>query len=803
MGLSAGLWVRAELRRKRRGLLALSVLCALVVTVVLTSVAGARRTASAYTRFFDQVNGPHAEVQMIAGLRGRSDIDFGNGTTAEDVIAALRRLPQVEALSRGAALQLGPDGVDFFTAVSVEDRAVNRFRIIDGRLPEGLGEVALSRKAAKVLQKRVGDEIEMQGTDPRQAERLMKEGDASVLQEAPDGPRFVFRVAGVVEGAGDVGSVDLSGPYGVASAEFYSRYRDAIAQFGPVVEVRLRNGFADVPELRAEVERLAGGSEFVSVEDNTIEVGSVNDAVDTQALALILFAVITAAAGLAAVGTAVTRQLAASGADSQVLWALGLTRWQRTVAFATVASPVIVVGVALGLLGAVASSPLLPMGLAGRAEPNPGLALDAVALPIGAVVLGLVLASIIGVLAWHASRTDEAGERDRSMRQHLGLVNRWVSMAGLGAVGATGLRLAFDPGPRSRPAPTRAALTAAVFAIAAVSGVLVFGASLANVVAKPSLSGFPWDAVAGGGSSVEDAGKTVDKLMGDRDVAGVTVGYVSDTTVEGERTQVLATQGTKGSVGLTLLDGRAPLAPDEVAVGPRTLKRLPERDANRLELKTEEGATRTYRIVGTADFPILNYPDYDDGIWMPYEAFAGLAAASGNSVVLVKLADGVDVGAKRPELEQLGFDFESTGAPARVANLDDVDGFPHGLAAFLALLGLVTVGHALVTSPRLRRRELAVLRTLGLVRRQVGATVAVQATAVSAIGLLVGLPIGIAGGRTLWGLVANGMSVVSQPVVPPRVFLVAPVALVLANLMAVLPARRAAGIRPAEILRAE
>lgn len=153
----------------------------------------------------------------------------------------------------------------------------------------------------------------MQGTDPRQAERMMKEGDASVPQEAPDGPRFVFRVAGVVEGAGDVGNVDLSGPYGIASAEFYARYRDAIAQFGPVVEVRLRNGFADVPELRAEVARLAGGSEFVSVEDNTIEVSSVNDAVDTQALALILFAVITAAAGLAAVGTAVTRQLAASG----------------------------------------------------------------------------------------------------------------------------------------------------------------------------------------------------------------------------------------------------------------------------------------------------------------------------------------------------------------------------------------------------------------------------------------------------------------------------------------------------------
>ena len=803
MGTSAGLWVRAELRRRRRGLLAISVPCALVVTVVLTAVAGARRTTTAYDRFIEQFQGAHADVQMIAGLRGRSDINFGNGTTAEDVIAALRRLPQVETLSRGAALLLGPEGMDFYTAVSVEERTINHFRVIDGRLPEGLDEVALSRSAAKALQKRVGDEIEMQGTDPRQAERLMMEGDTSVLQEAPVGPRFDFRVAGVVEGAGDVGSVDLSGPYGLASAEFYARHRDAIAQFGPVVEVRLRNGFDDVPALRAEVERLTGGSEFVSVEDNTIEVDSVNDALDTQALALLLFAAIAGVAGLVGVGTAVTRQLAASGADTQILRALGLTRWQRTTAFATVASPVIVVGVTLGVLGAMAASPLLPMGLARRAEPNPGFAFDAVALPLGAVILAVILTAIIGGSAWHASRADGARERDLLVRQELGRVNRWISRAGLGAVGATGLRLAFDPGPRSRPAPTRAALTAAILATGAVSGVLVFGASLANVVAKPSLSGFPWDAAAAAGSSMEDAEETVGTLMGDPDVAGVTVGFISDTTVEGERTQVLATQFAKGGVGLTLLDGRAPVVPDEAAVGPKTLKRLPERDAKRLELRTEEGGTRSFRIVGTVDFPILNYPDYDDGIWLPYEAFDGLAAASGNSVVLIKLAHGVDVDAKRPALEELGFDFENTGAPARVANLDDVDGFPLALAVFLATLGAVTVGHALVTSPRRRRRELAVLRTLGLDQRQVGATLAVQATAVSAVGVLVGLPIGIAGARTLWALVANGMSVVSQPVVPPRVLLVAPLSIVLANLLAVLPARRAAGIRPAEILRAE
>lgn len=174
-------------------------------------------------------------------------------------------------------------------------------------------------------------------------------------------------------------------------------------------------------------------------------------------------------------------------------------------------------------------------------------------------------------------------------------------------------------------------------------------------------------------------------------------------------------------------------------------------------------------------------------------------------MVLIRLAPSpsADATAKQSELEELGFDFENTGAPAKVANLDEAAGFPQAVAAFLAILGLVTVGHALASSPSRRRREFAVLRTLGFVRRQVGATLAVQATVVSAVALLVGLPIGIAGGRTVWSFVASGLSVIERPVVPTSVLLVAPVAIVVANLMAALPARRAAAVRPAENLRAE
>lgn len=615
MGTGAGLWVRAELRQRWRGLLLLAVLCAAVVAVVLTAVAGARRTTTAYDRFLAETNASHVDVQMIAGLRGRSDVDLGNGKTADDVIAELRRLPEVEALDRAAALLLEPEEGDFYTAVSLDGYAVNRPRVLDGRLPQGVDEMALSRQAADVLGKRVGDALELQGRGPGQAERFFVEGDPSVLQEAPDGPGVVLRIVGVVETPGDVGRVDLTGPYGIVSPEFYGRHRDDLAQFAPVVMVRLRNGYRDLPSLRATVQRLAGDNEIVSVEDKSTDIDAVNDALDVQALALLLFGGVAAAAGLVAIATAVTRQLTASGADSHVLRALGLTRRQRTIAVATVASPGMVLGVMLGFAGAVAASPLLPIGLGGRAEPHPGLAFDAVALPLGAVALALVLVGIVGFAAWQASRTIVAGDRSRVARQNLGVVPRWISRSGIGAVGATGLRLAFEPGSQTRPVPTRAALTAAILASAGVAAVLVFGASLADVVAKPELSGFPWDAAATVGESLEDVSETVVTVVDDPAVDAVTVAQLSETTVGGERTQLLGTKAAKGNAGLTVLEGRAPAAPDEVAVGPKTLNRLGKRLMDQLELATEDGGTRRHRIVGIADFPILNYTDYDNGVW--------------------------------------------------------------------------------------------------------------------------------------------------------------------------------------------
>src|SRR5206468_8491773 len=109
--------------------------------------------------------------------------------------------------------------------------------------------------------------------------------------------------------------------------------------------------------------------------------------------------------------------------------------------------------------------------------------------------------------------------------------------------------------------------------------------------------------------------------------------------------------------------------------------------------------------------------------------------------------------------------------PTDVANqtLNDlrrVNRLPMALAGLLLLAALATVAHTLVTSIRRRSRDLAMLKTLGVVRRQVTATVIWQATTLALAAVLVGLPLGIALGRWGWRLFAGQLGIVPESVIP-------------------------------------
>jgi ABC-type lipoprotein release transport system permease subunit len=142
--------------------------------------------------------------------------------------------------------------------------------------------------------------------------------------------------------------------------------------------------------------------------------------------------------------------------------------------------------------------------------------------------------------------------------------------------------------------------------------------------------------------------------------------------------------------------------------------------------------------------------------------------------------------------------------PAEIVNYRTMGTTPAILGGGLALGAVVALALTLVASVRRRRRELALLKTLGFVRRQLASAVAWQSSIAVAIGVVIGVPIGIVLGRVLWNLFAHEIDAVPVPSVPGLVIVLIVVgALALANVVAAIPGRMAAGTSTALVLREE
>ena len=142
--------------------------------------------------------------------------------------------------------------------------------------------------------------------------------------------------------------------------------------------------------------------------------------------------------------------------------------------------------------------------------------------------------------------------------------------------------------------------------------------------------------------------------------------------------------------------------------------------------------------------------------------------------------------------------------PAEIENYRSIGSTPVLLATGLAVGAVVALGLTLTASVRRRRRDLALLKTLGFTQRQLAACVAWQSTVAVAIGVIAGIPLGIALGRWLWILFAHEIYAVPRATVPTlSLVYVGLGALVLANVVAVLPGRYAARTPTALVLRAE
>jgi len=127
---------------------------------------------------------------------------------------------------------------------------------------------------------------------------------------------------------------------------------------------------------------------------------------------------------------------------------------------------------------------------------------------------------------------------------------------------------------------------------------------------------------------------------------------------------------------------------------------------------------------------------------------------------------------KQATVDAITADYTSEMAtnviPSRVATLHRV--LPLLLLGGLlaGVLGAVLIGYTLAVSTRARRRELALLRALGLSTRHVTGILAWQGMILALAITLIGIPLGLLAGSLLWRYVEHGLAVFLGPVVPSR-----------------------------------
>ena len=657
--------------------------------------------------------------------------------------------------------------------------------------PDRADEVLINASAAAQIHLRVGSRIRVRGFVPADAEAALRGTDIP-----PTGPVVEFRVVGVGRQPSELstsprtpGVLYAGTAFEIATPAFFKAYGDQIAVAGGVaMAVRLRRGLADFPAFRAAVARISPEAQIEPGSDDLTAAAKARRATRLEALALLLFGILAALVALAMVSQALSRQAFVDAAEYPALGAMGMTRGQLVAVAAIRAALIAAGGAVLAVALAIVLSPRMPIGLARQAEVHRGVSVDGLVLGIGAAVILVVVVAAAGLAAWRGARTirlvsgaaPEGAERPSRVADRLG-------QAGLPPSTVVGVRMALEPGRGATAVPVRTTLVSAVVAVAVLVSV-------------------------GNPHSDDVSATAIPLLEHNPDVAAVSgLAGPADVRIDGRAGGLYFIDSAKGSVAPPFLEGREPTAPDEIAFGARQLRDMRRSVGQQVSVSTGE-RPRSMRIVGRM---VLTPAVVNDQVNLGEGTLvtkAGAEALGGNgfenapeNVFLVRFKPGVD---RAATLRRLQHDFPGTVLravrPADVENLRRVDHLPSLLAALFAAVALLTVGHMLMSSVRRRRHDVAILRTMGFVRRQVSAAVAWQATTVALVGLVVGLPLGLAAGRWAWGLVARQLGVLSQPVVP--VLLVSVVvagALVAANILASLPGLVAARTRPAEILRTE
>lgn len=798
------LWLRREARARWRGLLACALLVAVTSATVLTAVAGAVRGATAVDRLLAVTRPATAEV-----VPNKSGFDW----------ARVRSMPQVAALTTFPAYSGLPTdadpGDDLPTSfLPADDQAMRDIEVpvvLAGRLPDPASpaEAVVTPAFAASTGRGVGATVTARLQTPAQADVSFTGGQAG----QPAGPAVRLRIVGVVRSLWYGDNASGRGAL-IPSPGLLARYRANFLGLSGSVPlnaiVRLRGGEAALPAFRAALAK-ATGDDSIDVTDLAALAGHFRAVSGFESDCLLAFALAALLAGLLLAGQAVARLAAASAAELRVAMALGLTRWQATGLAAVGPALAAAAGSAAGVAAAIAASAWLPFGVAATKEPSPGISADWRVLGAGLVASPAAAAAIAGATGWLALAT-----RRREARARRSAIVRAMARGGLPVPAVAGARFALEPGPGLDAVPARAALLGSVVGVLGIIAAFTFGAGVADAAAHPARFGQDYQLLAVFGSGGHDfirADSALRAMAADPDVTEITSMRIGAATSRTVPVLLHSYEPAGTPVPLVLTAGAPPVQADDLVLAPATARRLGVHVGSVVPMAGDRGARRL-RVSGIGFAPESSTASYDNGGWVTGIGYDMLLSGFKEHGALVALRPGADpspAGAAAGRLERLA--AAAAGGPLLVitpfpprqlGEITDVRVLPTLLGAFLALLAIGAVGHALAAAVSRRSRDIAVLRALGMTPDQSRWAALTQATVFTAAGLLAGIPLGVAAGRALWRATAAVIPLRYQPPdINLLLLLIIPAALACGLVLALVPGERAARLRAGPALRGE
>lgn len=463
---------------------------------------------------------------------------------------------------------------------------------------------------------------------------------------------------------------------------------------------------------------------------------------------LIGFGVLGLAVAVLIVGNVVSGAVVAGFRTIGILKSLGFTpRQVVAVHLTTVLVPAVAGSLSGTAVGGVALVPLVDTVFFGVGAQNLSVSVGAwvhatplVGMPALAAVAALVPAMRAGRLS--AARAISAGSAPRAGRGRS--IQRRLAGTRLPRSLSLGLGLPFAR-------PGRTALTLAAVLLGVTTVTLAAGLAATLTAFGKSVQGTADTVVYAGraahGETPPKQGDTetealLRSLPGAADV--VALAWLELYTADDpQRIQVQFVRGEYGSLGgETIVEGRRFEAPDEVVAASQFLDERGMKVGDRITL-TWGDRKRSVTVVGAM---LGGNRDLVEAGW---DTLSGLAPEQKATQYWVQLTAGRDTGAYNAAVRKADPGLRPQALSTTDANVVAIVGSASAIALLLAVVAAMGVFNTVVLDTHERRRDLGVLKSIGMTPRQVTVMMTTSMAALGAVGAVIGVPLGLGAHRLI------------------------------------------------------